>query len=315
VPASSGFRCRFQYAIACGVLAAFAVPVAVANAAPLTVASYNIHHAAGTDDVVDLERIATVIAGFGANIVGLQENDIANARTGFVHQPDVLAQRMSALTGSNWVALTAPAIDYQGGQYGNAVLFDADTLSLRSFTNLALPDPQGDGARSAGIANFEMQGVAFQFATTHLTHRNSASDIVPGSTIQIDSLNLIDAGLDASLPAIVNGDFNAAVQAEADSNPDTMAHWASLGWRIDSLIDSPTLDGGSFAIDFNTSRGLAGWSIIGNEVFSTGLAAIASDHYPVVTRYEVPTAAVPTPTSAALLLAGITGVLLRRRSS
>jgi endonuclease/exonuclease/phosphatase family metal-dependent hydrolase len=41
----------------------------------VTVMSFNIHHGRGTDDVLDLERIAGVIAGSGAGIAGLQEVD------------------------------------------------------------------------------------------------------------------------------------------------------------------------------------------------------------------------------------------------
>ena len=39
------------------------------------VMSYNIHHAVGEDNVLDLERIAKVIEDSDAEIIGLQEVD------------------------------------------------------------------------------------------------------------------------------------------------------------------------------------------------------------------------------------------------
>lgn len=288
-------------------LAALAAAGGNAQAASLSIATYNIHHAAGADNVVDLDRIAGVMSGLDAQIIGLQENDMANGRTGFVHQPNELAARMTARTGSVWQALSAPAINYQGGQYGNAILFDTGALGLQSFKVLALPDPAGDGARSAGLAVFDLAGTRFQFATTHLTHRNQPSQTVPGSTVQVDSMNLIDAAIDRTLPAVINGDFNAGPASAS------MAHWQQLGWRIDSPTDVPTLDGGTQAIDFNTSLGADAWQVTGNRVVTGGLAAVASDHFPVVTTYNIP--AVPEPGTYALMLcgAGVLAAVARRR--
>ena len=41
----------------------------------LTLLSYNIHNGVGLDGVLDLDRIADVIAASGADVVGLQEVD------------------------------------------------------------------------------------------------------------------------------------------------------------------------------------------------------------------------------------------------
>src|SRR3954470_22759943 len=61
-------------------------------ARPLTVMSFNIHHAEGTDGVLDLSRIAQVIKNNGADVVGLQEVDRHYSdRSDLADQPAELA--------------------------------------------------------------------------------------------------------------------------------------------------------------------------------------------------------------------------------
>ena len=83
---------------------------------PITVFNYNIHHGAGMDDVLDLERIARVINSTSPDVVTLQEVDINTERTGKVHQMEVLAK----LTNMNFAF--GKSIDLQGGKYGNGIL-------------------------------------------------------------------------------------------------------------------------------------------------------------------------------------------------
>src|SRR3954468_9054249 len=59
------------------------------------VMSYNIHHAVGEDNVLDLERIAKVIEDSGAEIIGLQEVDNHwSERSNFEDQAKWLAERL-----------------------------------------------------------------------------------------------------------------------------------------------------------------------------------------------------------------------------
>jgi len=80
---------RFAAAIACILAAACGGPAAAEGT--LRILSYNIHHGRGTDGVVDLERIATVIRGCDADVALLQEVDDQTVRTGHVDQPAELA--------------------------------------------------------------------------------------------------------------------------------------------------------------------------------------------------------------------------------
>ena len=90
----------------------------------LTVASFNIHHGAGTDDRLDLERVAAEIKRTGAAVVGLQEVDrFWSERSAFVDQAQWLADRlgMHVVYGAN-LDLDPPALDRPRRQYGTAIL-------------------------------------------------------------------------------------------------------------------------------------------------------------------------------------------------
>ena len=78
--------------------------------------SYNIHHGRGTDDKVDLGRIAKLINDWSPDLVALQEVDNATSRSNFMNQTDTLASKtkMFSIFGKN--------IAVFGGEYGNAVL-------------------------------------------------------------------------------------------------------------------------------------------------------------------------------------------------
>lgn len=89
--------------------------------------TFNIHHGAGIDGRVDLERIANVIHSSRANIVGLNEVDRHfSKRSGFVDQIQWLAQRLKM----DYVF--GPTIHHK---YGNALLSD---LRIQSFQNHVL---------------------------------------------------------------------------------------------------------------------------------------------------------------------------------
>ena len=84
--------------------------------ASLRVMTWNIHHGRGMDGKVDLERIARVIRDANPDVVALQEVDRGTRRT---DRRD-LAAELATLCGMDHVF--GKNIDYQGGDYGNALL-------------------------------------------------------------------------------------------------------------------------------------------------------------------------------------------------
>src|SRR5207237_2406293 len=91
----------------------------------LTVMTYNLHHCEGIDKNLDVERIARVIVSVKPDLVALQEVDRNTNRTGHVDQAALLAKltKMHGFFGK--------AMDYDGGEYGDAVLSRFDVKDSR----------------------------------------------------------------------------------------------------------------------------------------------------------------------------------------
>jgi len=70
----------------------------------------------------NLDKIAEEIHRAELQVVALQEADLRNLRSKFVHQPLYLAGKLEKLTGRKWSFLFAPAFKLLGGYYGNAIL-------------------------------------------------------------------------------------------------------------------------------------------------------------------------------------------------
>ena len=118
-----------------------AAPAAGASSDPaVRVATFNIHHGAGTDDRLDLERAARTIEATGAEVIGLQEVDNHwGERSAFADQAAELGRRldMHVAYGAN--------LDLDGEprrQYGTAML---SKWRIRDARNTLLP---GHGAAS-----------------------------------------------------------------------------------------------------------------------------------------------------------------------
>src|SRR5437870_4170655 len=100
----------------CGA-AASGTPTIVSNSKKtLRVMTYNIHVGVGMDKQLDLQRIADVINHEHPDLVGLQEVDRGVKRTEGVDEIAELA-RMTQMQYA-----FAHNLDYQGGQYGVAIL-------------------------------------------------------------------------------------------------------------------------------------------------------------------------------------------------
>ncbi|MFI4874737.1 MAG: endonuclease/exonuclease/phosphatase family protein, partial [Blastopirellula sp. JB062] len=98
---------------------------------PLRILSYNIHHAEGLDDKLDLPRIAEVIKSVSPDFVFLQEVDRRVLRSGQVDQ----ATELGKLTGLH--SAFGGNIRLGAGDYGNAIL---SRFPLRELKNHPLPN-------------------------------------------------------------------------------------------------------------------------------------------------------------------------------
>jgi endonuclease/exonuclease/phosphatase family metal-dependent hydrolase len=180
----------------------FPVTAVLRPAAPsptLRVLSYNIHHGEGTDGKVDLPRLATVIRAADPDLVALQEVDRKTRRTGGVDQTAELAR----LTGLHGVF--GKQIDYQGGEYGQAVL---SRLPLGGATVHLLPGEPDREQRIAFEARFKIGGRDASFVSTHLHHQSAAF-----RERQAATLNVLFGMAERSV--ILAGDLNATPESAA----------------------------------------------------------------------------------------------------
>ena len=162
------------------------------TAVELSVVSYNIRHGAGTDDRIDLVRTANTLRALQPEIIGLQEVDRGVARSGGVNQADSLA----ALLGMR--AAFGSFFDYQGGQYGMAIL---SRFPVARVTPIRLPD--GNEPRIALHVEVVLPG------GDTVSVYNVHFDWVANDTLRLAQARTLAAVLDTvSRPYILLGDFN-----------------------------------------------------------------------------------------------------------
>ncbi|MGD2068409.1 MAG: endonuclease/exonuclease/phosphatase family protein [Gemmatimonadota bacterium] len=240
------------------LLLACAFPPPVRAQDTLTVAAYNIKHGRGLDGRVDLERVAAVLHGIGADVVALQEVDRGTERTDRVDQPDVLAR----LTETR--ASFGAHRPYQGGEYGNAILSRLPVL--RRATR-----PLAPAAGSALTVHEVVVGVGdperpVSFVSVHLA--GSPRDRL----LQADSLTAHFAGV--GHPVVLAGDFN--------SRPgDPVMDRLREAWTVvpkDGPAETFPADAPDREIDYVLFRPASAFEIVEHRVIEE---AAASDHRPI----------------------------------
>ena len=195
---------RLVRALVCALfLLAVSAPTAGAaeHTPPVRVATFNIHHAAGTDDRLDLERIARTIAATGSDVVGLQEVDNHwSARSAFADQAAELADRldMHVAYGAN-LDLPPAQAGQPRRQYGTAIL---SRWPIRSWRNTLLPRPRGGEQRGLLEAVIKARGELVRVANTHLQHNSAEERLAQSQRIA----ELLEGSAE---PVVLVGDLNA----------------------------------------------------------------------------------------------------------
>ncbi|TDD65786.1 metal-dependent hydrolase [Jiangella aurantiaca] len=210
-----------------GLMAGTALPASSADPSPrdrpLTVMSFNIHHGVGTDNLLNLQRVADVIKTEGVDVVGLQEVDRHwGERSDFVDQAAWLAEEldMHVVYGAN-----LDQDPLQPGQprrqYGTAILSERP---IREWDNTFLPRYEGHEQRGLLRARINVRGVWVTVYNTHLQH-NDANERLE----QVAAIEQLMGEPDESV--VLLGDLNARpeapeIQALVDELVDT---WEAAG--------------------------------------------------------------------------------------
>jgi len=160
------------------------------------VMSFNIYH--GGICNYKLNLLAQKIEECGADVVGLQEVDFLTERAK-ANQPAQIAEFLNYDEGSkDWKHFFGKAIDYQGGEYGNAIVTKRRNEQILRWK---IDRVTGKEERQAlGTKIFLDDGTHFWFVSTHLGYEEDEM------TVQLRQLMGYLAELQGDI--VLVGDFN-----------------------------------------------------------------------------------------------------------
>jgi endonuclease/exonuclease/phosphatase family metal-dependent hydrolase len=197
---------------------------------------WNVHAGADAAGVDNLARVAERVRAERADVVLLQEVDRGVARSGGVDQPAALAR----LTGMH--AAFGKSLDYQGGEYGVAILSRWPVVRHAAVPlPVDPPQPRSGGAttpRTALIAHVDAPGGPLVLVDTHIDasrddrwRRQEAARLVA----LVDSLvRHAPAGTTVLLGGDMNSEPASAVQATLVAAAGPMRDaWADCGLAPD----------------------------------------------------------------------------------
>lgn len=223
------------------------------NPWPLTVVTYNIHAAVGTDGRYAPERIAGVLGEINADVIALQEVPLGGAG------PNVL-DLLQRETGFH--AVEGPAEDSPKRRYGNAVLSRYPVMATRTI-DLSFGSREPRGALDADL---NCHGHPLRIIATHLGLRPAE---------RRHQIRLLLQAFDTDrMPVILTGDLN-----------EWFVWGRPLRWltsHFEPVPAPPTFPSRlpMFALDrlWISPR----HRLVQVRVHATPLARLASDHLPLI---------------------------------
>lgn len=236
--------------------------------------TFNICHCAThyslsvTDE--DVQRTASVIAAHRPDFVCLQEVDKETTRSAGINQTARIAELLTDATGVRYYGTFGKGREYQGGEFGVAILSTQTPLSV-SITPLEGAEP-----RSLLVCEFADCCVA----TVHLdTDRDFRTNSIPQIRSAIAAY---------SKPVLITGDWNAT--PESDTTLAQMKEFLTVISPESGIRTFGDVNGSDYVIDyiavdtanadkFYVKRGFC----VSNELNGEG----TSDHNPVIVDLAV----------------------------
>jgi len=234
----------------------------------LKVLTYNIHHAnpPSKPEFIDLQAIAKVIMESGAELVALQEVDVNTTRSGKTSDQ---AEALAKLTGMEFSF--SKGIDYQGGEYGTAILSKYPLLDHQRFE---LPNLESVNSepRTLAVATIVIRGTKVKFGNTHLDYTNAENNLLQVKRI-------VEIFEDENLPVILGGDFNAVPESASIQLLDQ--HFVRS--CIENCAFTSPQSQPKRTIDYIMVSSDSNWEILEHQVIEE---TYASDHRPVLATYR-----------------------------
>ena len=228
--------------------------------------TYNIRHGVGLDRVLDLERTARVIQVVDPDILILNEVDHGTERAFEVLQADSLGK----ILGMH--AVFGRSIDYDGGEYGNALLSRFPVLDFRVHDLSTDTILEG---RSVFISALDLAGDTLLVLGTHLG-------------LKAEERREQIAGIIHKLPSsqqlILAGDFNFEPDSET---------YRTLTMRLrDGILEVTAKPENTFPADHPDRRIdyiFIGFDIEALEVLELTMDELttASDHRPQFLKFRI----------------------------
>jgi endonuclease/exonuclease/phosphatase family metal-dependent hydrolase len=234
-----------------------------------SIMTYNVHSCIGSDKIASPERIAEIIALYGADIICLQELDVGLLRSGKADQAREIADRL------NMDFHFHPSLKVEEGEYGNAVLTRYPSVAVKAMALPTLPDRTLLEQRGAVWVRLKIADRSVNVITTHLGLSRFERQAQARALLGPEWL----ANSRCEAPVILSGDLNTVPLFGVHRHFSAALADASrtLGWGKGRTWPSrfPVL-----RLDhIFTSRDIAVEQVL---VPRTKLTMIASDHLPLV---------------------------------
>lgn len=239
----------------------------------LTIASYNIHSGIGTDGRFDLERIGLVLQEINADVIALQEVGDFRHKTSAEQHPELLAHMLGLHMAFG------PNVVRNGRRYGNAILSRLPILKSKNY-DLSVRRREPRGALRCDLDLGE--GKPLHVFALHLGlgvgERRAQEGLLLSSDILRDAVR--------ADPVILCGDFNYWGGGHVPSMVLKALHDTAL--MLGSAKNTYHSKVPFFRLDriFVDEQVRPLWV----HPHRTELSIAASDHLPLVMRFEAPVA-------------------------
>jgi endonuclease/exonuclease/phosphatase family metal-dependent hydrolase len=184
-------------------------PLPTTESREVRVLVYNLHAGKDASGADNLARVADLVRQTGADIVLVQEVDRGTRRSGAVDQPAVLAR------GTGFTVVFGKTLDYDGGEYGIAVL-SRWPMMRDTLMRLPVEPPQqrsGGSYEPRGAQRVIVRGPTGELALIN-THLDASRE---DHYRRQEARTVVAIVRGAASPALAGGDFNSTPDSEVQA--------------------------------------------------------------------------------------------------